>query len=277
MKTTHLLKLLAAGMLTASVAMQAQAHRAWMLPSSTVLSGDAPYVTFDAAISNTLFFPDHVAMNLAGVKAYGPQGNAVELLNAAKGQYRSTFDIQLNQEGTYKLATSSGGLRAMWEDEDGKRKMWPRRGQTAQDSEFATAVPKDAKKLRVSRSYRRVETFVTLGSPSDDVFAPTNQGLEMVPLTHPNDLYAGEAATFTLLIDGKPAKGASIEIIPDGVRYRNQQNEIKLTTNDKGQFVVTWPTAGRYFLEAEYEDDQVSAPATKRTGSYAATLEVLPM
>ncbi|GAB2676331.1 DUF4198 domain-containing protein [Aliiglaciecola aliphaticivorans] len=277
MNTSNLLKVITAGILTASVAMQAQAHRAWMLPSSTVLSGDAPYVTFDAAISNTLFYPDHVAMNLAGVKAYGPEGNSVELLNTAKGKYRSTFDIQLNDEGTYKIATSGGGLRARWEDENGKRKMWPGRGQTAQDSEFDSAVPQNAKKLRVSRSYRRVETFVTLGAPSDKVFAPTNQGIEMIPQTHPNDLYAGETATFTLLIEGEPAKGATIEVIPDGMRYRNQQNEIKLTANEKGEFEITWPTAGRYFLEAEYEDNKVALPATKRTGSYAATFEVLPM
>ncbi|GAC13887.1 DUF4198 domain-containing protein [Aliiglaciecola lipolytica] len=277
MKTINLIKLTAAGILTATLAMQAQAHRAWILPSSTVLSGDSPYVTFDAAISNTLFFPDHFAMNLDSVKAFGPNGEAVELLNPAKGKYRSTFDIQLKQEGTYKLATSGGGLRAIWEDEDGKRKMWPGRGQSAPDSDFATAVPKNANKLRVSRSYRRIETFVTLGAPTNEVFTPTNQGLEMVPLTHPNDLYAGEEATFKLLIDGKPAKGAKIEIIPDGVRYRDQQNEIKLTANEKGEFVVAWPTAGRYFLEAEYEDDQVAAPATKRSGSYAVTFEVLPM
>lgn len=34
----------------------AEAHRAWMLPSATVLSGDDPWVTVDAAISNDLFY-----------------------------------------------------------------------------------------------------------------------------------------------------------------------------------------------------------------------------
>ena len=39
----------------------ALAHRFWILPSATVLSGDEPWVTFDAAVSNNLFFADHVA------------------------------------------------------------------------------------------------------------------------------------------------------------------------------------------------------------------------
>ncbi|MEP0357350.1 DUF4198 domain-containing protein [Paraglaciecola sp.] len=277
MKSKLLLKLIAAGVIASSVTMQAQAHKAWILPSSTVLSGDAPYVTFDAAASNSIFSIDHAALNIQGVTVVDPKGSPVELENTSKGKYRSTFDIQLKEQGTYKVATASGGLRARWEDEDGKRQRWPRRGQNTTDADFAKAVPKNAKKLKVSQSYRRIETFVTLGAPTDSVFQPTNQGLEMVPVTHPNDLFSGEEATFTLLIDGKPAKGASVEIIQGGSRYRDQQNEIKVTANDKGEFSVTWPQAGRYFVEASYEDEQAKAPATKRTGTYVAVFEVLPM
>ena len=32
--------------------LSAQAHRAWMLPSATVLSGEEPWITVDAAVSN---------------------------------------------------------------------------------------------------------------------------------------------------------------------------------------------------------------------------------
>ena len=37
----------------------AQAHRVWILPDATLLSGDAPWVTFDAAVSNDIFYTDH--------------------------------------------------------------------------------------------------------------------------------------------------------------------------------------------------------------------------
>lgn len=256
---------------------QAHAHRAWILPSSTVLSGDAPYVTFDAAISNTLFHPDHVAMGIDGVEILSPLGNPVKPEHAAKGKYRSTFDIQLAEQGTYKIAYAAGGLRAFWEDDDGNRKMWPGRGQTAKDSEFDTAVPKGAKNLRVSRSYRRIETFVTLGAPSDKVFTPTNQGLELIPQTHPNDLYATETARFRLLFNGEPANGAEVEVIPGGMRYRDSQQAIKVKASEQGYISITWPVAGQYFLEAGYQDDKAKAPATQRRGSYSATFEVLPL
>ena len=60
-------------------------------------------------------------------------------------------------------------------------------------------------------------------------------------------------------------------------RYRNAQEEIKVTTGADGSFRVTWPQAGMYWLEATTEDTQTSVPqAKKRRLSYVATLEVLP-
>jgi uncharacterized GH25 family protein len=98
-----------------------------------------------------------------------------------------------------------------------------------------------------------------------------------VPVTHPNDLFAGEKATFKLLIDGKPAPGLDVEVIPDGIRYRQQQNEIKTTSDKDGLISVTWPAAGRYWLHSDTEDDKTSvAAASKRRLSYSLTLEVLP-
>lgn len=262
---------------TLALSFSASAHRAWLLPSSTVLSSEEAYVTVDGAISNTLFHPDHVAMSMNNLTIMSPQGNNVEALNMAKGKYRTTFDVKLDQEGTYKLASASAGLRAFWRDEDGNRKMWPGRGQPFDATKFDTQVPKEASELRVIQSARRVETFVTLGAPSNKVFAPTNVGLELVPVTHPNDLFAQEAATFSLLIDGEPAAGAQIEVVRGGMRYRNDQQLIAVKSDSSGKFTVTWPEAGMYFVEISYEDDKASAPATVRSASYSATLEVLPL
>ena len=42
----------------------AQAHRQWMLPSATSLSGTESWVTVDAAISNDLFYFEHHPLQL---------------------------------------------------------------------------------------------------------------------------------------------------------------------------------------------------------------------
>lgn len=256
--------------------LSAQAHRAWLLPSATVLSSDDAWVSIDAAVSNDIFHADHAPMRTEGVTVVGPDGNNVEVQNANTGKFRSTFDVQLAQKGTYKIGTASSGLMAMWETESGERKMWPGRGERANPADFDKMVPKNAKNLKVSQTSRRMETFVTSGSPTDSVLKPSKQGLELVPVTHPNDLFAGEAAQFQFLIDGKPAAGVKVTVIPGGMRYRNDQASIELETDKKGNVSVTWPQAGMYWLSANYRDDKAKKPATSRSGSYAATFEVLP-
>ncbi|WP_421682442.1 DUF4198 domain-containing protein [Stutzerimonas urumqiensis] len=272
--------------------LSAQAHRAWMLPSATVLSGEDPWITVDAAVSNDLFYFEHFPMRLEGVGDTGanpaggppgarprpaakltilaPDGSPVQPQNGNLGRYRSTFDVHLTDKGTYKLAVANSGLFARYE-ENGKPQRW-----MGSADDFAKQVPADAKGLEVSRVDNRMEVFVTSGNPTETVLEPTGQGLELAPETHPNDLFAGETAVFGFLLDGQPAKGVKVSVIPGGNRYRDQLNEMTFTTDEQGQIRITWPEAGMYWLEAETRTTAgVKAPATKRRASYSATLEVL--
>ena len=199
-----------------------------------------------------------------------PAGSSVQPQNGATGKLRSVFDIELKQQGTYRIATVNDGLSATYEL-NGERKRW--RGTAATLGEL----PKDAKNLQVSQAIGRVETFVTNGKPNDTALKPTSRGIELVADGHPNDLFAGEESTFRVLVDGKPAAGLEFEIVRGATRYRNAQDEIKVTSDANGQIRVTWPEAGMYWLETGTEDDKTSVPQAKqRRLSYVATLEVLP-
>src|SRR5690554_1553432 len=262
--------------LALGLSLGAQAHRAWIVPAATVLSGESPWVTFDAAVSNTIFHADHAPFRLDSVVAIAPDASEIELQNAHTGKHRSTFDLNLKQSGTYKVVSASNGLTARWETEEGERRSWPPRGTAPTPEGFEKEVPKKAKNLKVTQSSRRIETFVTAGEPDNNVFKPTNTGLEMVPVTHPNDLFAGEEAEFTLLIDGKPAEGAKVVVLPGAMRYRNQQDAIEAVSDKKGKITITWPAAGMYWMSVSYADEKAKKPATQRSGSYTATFEVLP-
>lgn len=251
--------------------LSALAHKAWLLPSQTVISGNKPVITVDGAVSNDLFYFNHVPLQTAGLTITAPDGSKVEPQNLATGKYRTVFDVSVEQPGTYRIAVINSGLFANWKEGD-QPKRW--RGDAAK---FATEVPKDAKDLQVAQSVGRIETFVTNGAPSDGVFKTSGEGIELVPVTHPNDLVSGEEARFKLVIDGKPAKGLEIEIIRGGTRYRNAQDELKATTDANGEFKVTWPNPGMYWLETGTSDNKTSVPQAKqRRLSYVATLEVLP-
>lgn len=253
----------------------AEAHRGWIVPSTTVLSEKDGWVTFDAAVSNDIFHPDHSPMRVDALQVWSPSGQETKVENAATGKLRTVFDLQLNEQGTWKLFTASSGLMARWE-EKGERKFWPPRGMAYTQEGFAKAVPQKAEKLEVTQSSRRLETFVTAGAPTNAVFKPTNVGLELVPVTHPNDLVADDKAVFTFLMDGKPAANVEIEIVPGERRYRNAEEAIELKTDKEGKVEISWPHAGQYWLEASYEDNKAQKPATKRKGVYVATFEVLP-
>ena len=262
--------------LVMSLPLSAQAHRAWLLPNATVLSGDDAWVSVDAAVSNDIFHADHAPMRIQELLIVAPDGQNLAAQNLSTGKYRSVFDVQLPQKGTYKIAIASSGLMATWKTAEGERRMWPGRGEKANPADFDKMVPKKAQDLEVSQFSRRLETFVTAGSPTASVFKLTNQGLELLPITHPNDLFAGEAAEFQLLMDGKPAAEVKITVIPGGMRYRNAQNAIELATDKQGKFSITWPQAGMYWLNANYSDNKAKKPASQRRGSYSATFEVLP-
>jgi len=274
--------------------LSAQAHRAWMLPSATVLSGEDPWITVDAAVSNDLFYFEHFPLRLQGIgevdqapaggppgmrprpaaqlQVIAPDGTQVQPENGSIGRYRSTFDVHLTQKGTYKLAVANSGLFASWK-ENGETRRWMGNAQT-----FATDVPDKAEALKVTQNSSRMEVFATSGAPTKTVLEPTGEGLELAPVTHPNDLYAGEAAEFVFLLDGKPAADVEISVIPGGNRYRDELGEIKATTDKDGKVSITWPTPGMYWLEAELTSDKgVSKPASQRRDSYSATLEVLAL
>ncbi|MBJ7574873.1 DUF4198 domain-containing protein [Luteimonas sp. MC1828] len=257
--------------LAAALPLTAQAHKAWLQPSQTVIAGTNPWITVDAAVSNDLFHFNHVPLRTENLAITAPDGSRAQAQNPATGKYRSVFDLELSQQGTYRIAVVNAGLTASWQ-EAGKPRRW--RGNAAS---FAAEVPKDAPELKVTQTVSRVETFVTNGSPNDTALQPSNEGLELVAITHPNDLFAGEEARFRMLADGKPAAGIEFEITRGGTRYRNAQEEILVTTDANGEFAVTWPQAGMYWLETSLQDDKPSLPqAGARRLGYVATLEVLP-
>ncbi|MGE5864505.1 MAG: DUF4198 domain-containing protein, partial [Rhizobacter sp.] len=151
----------------------AHAHRTWMLPSGTVLSGSEPWVTVDAAVSNDLFYFEHNALKLDGLLVQAPDGSAVQPENMGTGRYRSTFDVKLSQKGTYKLALVNDNLMASWKAKGETKRV---RGTAAS---LAKQIPADAQDLNVAQSQTRLEVFVTSGKPTDKVLAPTNRGLEL--------------------------------------------------------------------------------------------------
>ena len=246
-----------------------EAARPWLLPSQTVLARSGGWVAVDAAMADDLFSVNQGAMPVDTLVVSGPDGHAVAPQNVTKSRSRSTFDLELRQAGTYRIAVADDAVTARWV-EDGKPKRW--RGTAA---EMAAGIPAHATNLEVEQTQRRVETFVSVGTPTA-VKPNVGAGIELAPVRHPNDLYVREIAKFRFLLDGKPAKDLEVGIIAGGTRYRDAPNEMTFKTDQNGEVAITWPTAGMYWLEASVQDEAATAPGVrKRRASYAGTFEVL--
>ncbi|WP_374395103.1 DUF4198 domain-containing protein [Sphingopyxis sp.] len=270
----QILGLVATVAIAAMAAVPASAHRQWMMPSSTVLSGDDVWVAVDAAVSNDLFYFEHQPLRLDAVKAWAPDGTEVTIENKATGRYRSTFDVHLKQKGTYRIASVADMLMGSY-DLNGKTERLPRGTTTAN---LAERVPAGATNVKTAEANNRNEIFVTVGEPTTTLFKPTGKGIELVPVTHPNDLIAGEAATFQFLLDGKPAADLPVTVIPGGIRYRDQLGEMHLKTGADGKVEISWAEPGMYWLNVttpQAGGEEGAPPPIARRASYVTTLEVL--
>lgn len=251
----------------------ADAHRAWMVPSATVLSGgEDTWISVDAASSNVLFYADHNPLRLDDLTVTAPDGSQSQPQNMLRGRYRCTFDIQLAQAGTYRIANATRGASAVY-TVNGEERRW--RGQL---SELQAALPAGARDVRVTENFNRVETFVTRGAPTE--IRPVNAGLELAPITHPTDLVVDEPARFRFLLNGQPAANLEVTLAPGNQRYRNDSGEFKVTTDAQGVATITWPGAGMYWINASVRglpSDTRGAPrGTTRNANYSGVLEVLP-
>jgi len=235
--------LFALAAVSALVAPAAIAHRMWLLPSSTVVSGTDNWVTVDAAVSNDLFYFDHRPLGAIPTITQ-PDGAEGKAEHHNVGQFRATFDVHLTQQGTYRIAVVNQGVFGRY-TLNGETKMLPRGTTKAQ---LATAIPAGATDVQTSEMVARNEIFVTQGAPTNTVFKPTGEGIELVPVTHPNDLVANEPATFQFLLDGKPASGLYVTTILGGGRYRAAPKQMDQRTDASGKVTIKWPEAGMYWI-----------------------------
>ncbi|EDY85047.1 hypothetical protein VDG1235_4681 [Verrucomicrobiia bacterium DG1235] len=264
------LKKIALATTLAAIATSALAHRQWILPSTSILSGEDQWISVEAAISNNLYFPNHHAIALDNITVLGPSGQALEKHSAAQGKIRSTFELQLEANGSYRIFSGRSGMFASWE-EDGERK---RKRGTAE--EFAAMDLASMDKLQLRENASRVETIVTSGAPSE--IAVSGKGLEFEFKTHPNDLFTGESASFRVLLNGKPTAGVEVTVVQGNDRFRNEAGDLTFVSGEDGLVEIEWPQAGRYWINASANiagADFHGIPL-KRSASYTLTVEVLP-
>lgn len=270
-----------------ALAAPSSAHRNWLLPSATIFSAGDDWVTVDAAESSDLFFADHRPLSIDQIKVWAPDGTPGAIANGSTGRTRATFDVHLDKPGTWKIGMAQSAVMGSFKVDGVEWRLGRRRGPAPAAAAGAAPaappsvssiaeIPANATDLDLTEISNRNEIFVTNGAPTQTVLAPSNKGLEMVPVSHPDELVATEPAKLRFLVDGKPAAGLKVTMIPGGKRYRDSEEAMELTTGADGVLSFTAPRPGMYWLNATLTDKNPSTPrATARRMSYITTLEMV--
>ncbi|MGH6745489.1 DUF4198 domain-containing protein [Novosphingobium sp.] len=286
--------LIASAAVAAVLASPASAHRQWLLPSTTTVAGTDEYVTVDAAVSNDLFYPDHFPMSPDQVTVWAPDGSVGKLENPATGRYRSTFDVKIDKPGTWKIGTQRSGVMGTFKVNGEEWRLGGRGrpmgapgagapgGPGAQGAaparrvENVADIPANATDVKLVETLAANYIYVTADAPTKTVFTATGKGLEIEPITHPDELVSNEEGQFRFLVDGKPAAGVKVTVVPGSKKYREAEQAQELTTGADGVLHVKWPVAGMYWINASAADAKPSEKrASERRMSYTATVEVV--
>jgi hypothetical protein len=283
-------KVLLAGALGGALMTQgaAAAHAPYLLP--TTFAPERPFVTVEAAMAEILFVPDFPIRTAGDYWVIGPDGAAAKAGGVATLKEFAAFDAALPAEGTYRITTGErAGRISRWVKIDGAWKMVRPAGPAAPGGEVGrpqpappggenrfveeSAVPPGAETM-TSQSVSRAETYVTRGAPTRTALKPAGLGLELEPITHPNEAFAGEPFKFRLLMDGKPLPGAGFTVVRGGDLYAESRFSVSAAADAAGAGAITLAQPGVYVLEADYPARTEGSAPVARSAQYVLTFEV---
>ncbi|MFT4249694.1 MAG: DUF4198 domain-containing protein [Pseudomonas sp.] len=262
------LTLLGAALLGAgAAAATASAHTPYLAPSDFAPRAGQT-VALDAAFAETFFVPE-AAFDDSRFAITRPDGSAAvpDAVQVMKTRTVAEYTLPAGN-GTYRLSTGPrlGALFRTWEI-DGKR----------ESSRNASAkIPTGAKVIADFQSLTLAETYISVGAPDRAALAARGKGLEFVPITHPDDLYVGEAFEFVVQYDGKPLADQKIEVTEAVWTSDRTPRVDTLATDADGHARLELEQAGTFVALARHRTPApAGAAVAEYSHSYTLTFRVL--
>lgn len=258
-------KLALASLLFAATSVSA--HTVWVMPNQFVLSTTGSWVSADVSAGNMTFVADK-GISPDGMRLVNPKGEVETIKHKYQGKRKSQVDVELLQEGTYRLEMAGGARYFTSYVVNGERKRL-----MADKEARVKELPAGATEVSTSLNRSRSLSFITVNKPTQKVLELANEGLEFKSSVHPADIVAGEAVTFTFFIDGKPAANVELTLSVSGERYRDEAGRIQATTDATGTFSYTPKAAGTFLIEARYKSNSSTLKADTVSEGLNLTLE----
>jgi len=249
-------------------AFAASAHDTWISPSAfTTAAGQE--VRFD--ITSGMKFPtldagpkaDRIAK--AGFRLGGKTGNLKDFVGS-KEALRVSHSFAENGVATVWLQSLLKQLELTDEQVAGYLE------EARAPSDIRSAWERQKGKAKWKEEYIKcAKTAVAVGDAASDESwnQPVGLNLEIVPLTNPTTIKAGQSAAFKMLRDGKPLPNASLALVREGSEERVYQ-----TTNADGVATFAFTKPGKHLLTAMILELPASQPPLWHSNFSTFTLEV---
>lgn len=263
MKTRHLFAALAAAFgLNA-----AQAHTPYLLPTAFDVEPKAT-LSVDAGFAEK-FFISEVNFGDTRFTLTTPAGEVVPFADVRQFKTRTVAEQKLTGEkGTYRLSTGPR-LGAIF-------RAWQINGKTEVARDPSQPMPEGAQLTAHYQTLSISESYVSAGAPSRGALKPCGKGLEIVPATHPSDLFAGEKFDFTVQFDGQPLADQKVDIHRSPMDLQSQNSTESLKTDAQGRISWTPAQPGIYLALVRHRAPAPQGAAAPAYGhNYTLTFRVL--
>jgi len=264
-------KPLLAGMLLACT-FTARAISPYVLPLDFDVRANAT-ISVDAGYTQKIFTP---------AVPYGDTRFSVTRPDGSQVPVTTVHQLKTRTVAEYQLPADEKAARGTWRISTGQRmgrvfRSWQRNGQVERASSPEQPTPADAKLLTHYQTVAWAEAYVTVGAPSRAALKPRGTGLEIVPITHPSDLYVGERFEFAVHFDGQPVAGNKLDIYRSNTGKAESEHTVHtLTTDAQGRAAFPLKQGGLYQAYVRHDSKAPPGAAAPTYGNrYALTFRVL--
>ncbi|BFM08814.1 DUF4198 domain-containing protein [Halioxenophilus aromaticivorans] len=237
------------------LAATSQAHTPYLSPTSfEPVMGKM--ITLDASFAERFYIPES-AFNNSDFLVIGPDGKSSAPDTLSELKTRTVIEHELSQEGTYRFTTGARlGATFLIYDLNGEEK----RAMNPKDP-----LPDAAKVKMHFRSVTRSDVYVSQKKINHTAIRVDEEGLQLLPKTHPNELFAAEPFNLQVLFNGQPLANSKLMVYP--AKGAEDVEPQEFTSDNNGNVALNL-AAGRYLVRARH---RASAPSAAEVPIYSHT------
>ena len=214
----------------------------WILPNFFYTNRESPWLGIEHTAGDQRFIPGHGLgsplwiIHPEGWRMGRPSSTYV-------GQTRTVAEIQLREPGTYRIETDHPAQFVTEFEVDGK-KGWVGKSKDQLPGK---------KILQSAHRWSQTTTFVTVKKYTRGVLEATGAFLEIVPRTHPNQIFVGKPFVVRVLSRGQLVPGQEVQAYSE--TDSGYDTPLATVTDVDGECELIFPSPGMYLLTTRLRQD----------------------